>query len=489
MNRHFSRPVVLTALCLGLSLAGCTGSPFGNLGETLGAQIATGDTTLLVGDVASFTALALYRAGPGFPDSVVWTSSDESVVTVTALPDLQGRVSALGQGTAWVRALVNLDFLDSASVTVVANGEVRWRVPAPAGLALYAAVGSDSVIRVVDASGMLSLYDIAGDTDGPLPSCNGAFGPSLSAATVHVTGNECTRRHTDIGTIMWTVPIGDAGGGVAVFGDESSVILHSLVDGGGATGAVAVSRVSFEGAELWRDTLRALPLEQGAAPAIATNGDIFVAWRAPADSSWLTRLTAAGVERWTMPLPDWAQYTSPALGVNRIVVTHLGGVTEFDTAGAVVWSRQFTQDNPAATSQTAPSSAVISRAGTVYVQTVHGLHAYTAAGAPLWTADSLGGGSQTSGVGAPAILSDTTVVVVVGGSRVCGVHPTQGTPRWCSPTLGAGDVWGGVSVGPDRSVYVMRSSGELIALWNGRGTEFAGWPTEGGNHDRSRRRP
>jgi hypothetical protein len=43
-------------------------------------------------------------------------------------------------------------------------------------------------------------------------------------------------------------------------------------------------------------------------------------------------------------------------------------------------------------------------------------------------------------------------------------------------------------VGPDRTIYVTRTGGEVIALWSNTIAEFGSWSTEGGNHQRSRRR-
>jgi hypothetical protein len=49
-------------------------------------------------------------------------------------------------------------------------------------------------------------------------------------------------------------------------------------------------------------------------------------------------------------------------------------------------------------------------------------------------------------------------------------------------------VVGGVVLGNDLVMYAVRSAGELVALWNRVGADVLGWPTEGGNHQRTRRR-
>jgi hypothetical protein len=478
------------ALTFGL-FAACKSSPFDDASRTISAEIVTADTTMMVGEQATFIAIAQYGFGPGIPDSVVWSSSDSDILTVVLQGNgRSGFVTARGAGQAWVHAVMNVDFEDSALVTVVGPGEVRFRTTIPSGARIHAAIGSDSLVRLLTATGTLFTVERAA-VGTSSSSCNGAFGPSLDVSNgAFATGDECLIRHSAAGGPRWQLPLGDPEGGVAVAADEAAIVLHSIVDGGGATGAVVVSRVSSLGTELWRDTLRAVPQAQRSAAGIAVNGDIYVPWRPTADSGRLARITQAGAVRWDIPLPAGPRFTSPTPDSTRVIVTYLGGITAFDSAGGVLWSRQFTQDNPAATDSTAPSSAVLDRAGRVFVQTAAGLHAYSATGTPLWAADSLGAGAQAQaiGVGAPTVLTDSTVVVVVGGSRVCGVRPGLGVPRWCGPALGPGDVVGEVVIGFDLVMYAARSSGELVGMWNRIGAETSGWATEGGNHQRTRRR-
>jgi PQQ-like domain len=487
-----TRLIVLIAMAVALPAAACGRSPFENLNETLSAEIVTGDTTLLVGEQVTYLAIAQYRLGAGVPDAVVWTSSDTTVATVLLQGNGQtGFVTARGEGQAWLRAVINVDFPDSALITVVGPGAVRLRLTVPADGRLHAAVGTDSLVRLVSASGMLHTVG-RGVTGSSALSCNGAFGPSLDLSNgPYVTGDECLVRHSAAGGPRWTLPLGDADVGVAVAADEAAVVLHSVEDAGGGTGAVVVSRVAPAGNEVWRDTLRAMPLAQRSAAAVASNGDIYVPWRSTADSGRLARISTAGTVRWDVALPAEPRFTSPAPLGTQVLVTYLGGVTAFDTAaGGVLWSRQFAQNNPGATDSTAPSSPVVDRSGRIFIQTTAGLHAYDATGMPLWMADSLGAAAQgqSAGVGAPAVLSDSTVVVVVGGSRVCGVRPGLGVPRWCGASVGPGDVVGGVVMGPDLMMWVVRSPGELVGLWNRIGAETQGWPTEGGNHQRTRHR-
>jgi hypothetical protein len=470
------------------ALGACNDSPFGGITDTISASILTGDTTLFVDQNAVFTAQAVYGIGPGFPTSIQWGVTDATKLRVTVLNDLSGNVVALDTGSAWVVARINVDFVDSAQVVVVAPGLVRWRATVAGGLGLYPAVGlTDSTVRVSGIGTTLATFGFSG-TAGPTAAntCNGYYGPSVGDdGAAYVTGTDCTRRHAvDLG-VSWAAPIGDAEGSVAVAANGDAVVLHSEAN------AVVVSRLAaVSGNEVWRDTLKATGLTQESSLAIAANGEIYVAWRAPADSSWLTRIGGDGTPRWVIELPAWPHRVGPALSGNRVLVTYLGGISVVDTAGgAPVWSRQFSDDDPGAPADVQPSAAVVDRAGNVYVQTVRALHSYTSAGAPRWTADSLGGGSSPGGVGSPTLLNDTTVVIGRGGNRVCGVVGGTGVPRWCSASLtGAGDLLGGAMVGPDRTIYVTRTGGEVIALWSNTVAEFGSWSTEGGNHQRSRRR-
>jgi hypothetical protein len=485
-----------TACCAGIALtavvAACNNEPFGGITDTISASIITPDTTLFVDQNTVFVAQAVYGLGPGFPSSIQWAVSDDTKLRVNVLNDLSGNVFALDTGTAWVYALINEDFFDSAMVTVVAPGMVRWRTTPTGGMSPYSAVGVlDSLVRVSGPGGVLSTFGLSGTGALNAGTCNGSFGPSVADdGSTYVTGNDCTRRHaTDLG-VTWNAAVGDPEGSVAIALNGDAVVLHSE---GSAPGAVIVSRLAaLNGAEVWRDTLSPVAVAQQSSLAIAPNGDVYVAWSAEGNAGRLSRITGGtGAPRWTEILPGWPKFVGPTIsGGNRILVTYQGGISVYDTAGGPpVWDRQFSEDDAGAPADVQPSAPVLDKFGNVYVQTVRALHSYTSAGAPRWTADSLGGGSQTAGVGAPTVLTDTTVVIGRGGNRVCGVSGGTGVPRWCSALLtGAGDILGGATVAADRTLYVTRTGGELIALWNSTGAESTVWSTEGGNHQRTRRR-
>lgn len=481
------------ASLLAVLAAGCDDSPFGGISDTISAEIVTPDTTLFLDDNATFVAEAVYGIGPGAPATIRWAVSDTAKLAVFTLTDLTGSVTAKDTGAAWVIALINEEFLDSARIDVVAPGLLRWRAPVAGGLGRYAAVGfTDSLVRVSGVGTTLAAFDLTGAAGPSAPgTCNGVFGPSVGDAnTVYLTGDGCSRRHSpDLG-VSWSSSIGDLDGSVAVAADGDAVVLHSEGTSGSG-GAAIVSRLAAStGAEEWRDTLVAQPIEQRSSLAIASNGDIYVAWRGTGDAGWLTRITQTGDTLWNVLLPAWPRLTGPALTATRVLVSYRGGIAVYDTAGgSALWSRQFDQDDPGATPDVQASPPVLDRSGNIYVQTVRALHSYTADGTPRWTADSLGGGSPADGVGAPTVLVDTTVVITRGGDRVCGINGNTGVPRWCSGSLtGAGDVIGGAAVGADRTIFVTRTAGELIALWNDVAADPAAWTTEGGNHRRTRRR-
>ena len=140
----------------------------------------------------------------------------------------------------------------------------------------------------------LSAYTPQGERLFAVSSCNGYLGPSVGTDGVVATGAGCTDLHDTVGASVWSQPFGDVNTGVALTAGGGVVVLHSGPDGP-PPGAVLVSRFAPDGALAWEDTLQAPGLQQESAPAIATNGDIYVPWRGPADSTWLSRIAANDV--------------------------------------------------------------------------------------------------------------------------------------------------------------------------------------------------
>lgn len=464
------------------AVAACNSSVTGT-GNGSSATIEPSDTLLLTGEELTLRAVVQYDVGAGDPSAIAWGVSDTSVLGLT-VTDLTALVTAKDSGMSYVVARINNTFRDSARVAVVGPGNVRWRRSLTTS-ALSPAIDGEGriLVGIGTTSPKLMALDPAGHTSYTSPSCASVLGPSVSDGdTAWTTGDACTRAHLVDGSAAFTkVPFGTLGGGVAVTANGGAVLLYSMAD----SGTVTLSRVSASGAEQWRDTLRTIALAQTAAPSIASNGDIYVAWRAPADSSWVSRVATGGAIRWTVPLGGWARYTSPAVIRNRIVVSYQGGVVALDTAGAVVWKHAFSDALPQANATTQPSSAVVDDSGNVYVQTVAGLVSFGAQGQARWAADSLGASAseQATGVGAPALLLDRTLVAPC-GVNLCVVSDATGAlARRIS--LGGGTAAArGLDVGADGVLYAL-GGGQLVALWGRIPLNGAGWSTEGGNarHD------
>lgn len=479
----------LALLASAVAVSGCGGEPFGGLTATLSAEIETADTTMFSNDAIVVRAVAQYTFGPGAPRTISWAVSDTSKLAAFILSDLSTSVSAKDTGVAWVIARINEDFRDSVQITVVDEGLVRWRAAVTGAPALLPAIAGDSSVVVVHGAGTASAISPLGEQRFTFAVCNGSLGPTLPAGKIVTTGDACTSRADTSGTADWSLPIGDAASGVALAADGSVIVLHET---GQPADVVVLSSISSSGVEMWRDTLRDEALAQASAPAIATNGDIYVPWRAPADSSWLTRVAADGTVRWQVPMPGWSRYASPALAGNRIVVGHEGGVTVFDTAGVVVWSRAFTADLPGAAVDARASSPIIDGTGNIFVQSEAGLVSYLPGGTTQWAADSLGYGSTTGGVGGPVLLLDGTIVVPCqsGAVReVCGVRQPTGSLAWRS-AVGGGSAEGLV-VGKEGTVFVTWAAGggggEIVALWARSRVDPVGWPVAGRTTARTRR--
>ncbi len=483
MVRH---PAVLPATVLAAALVGaCATSPFEDLTRAIDGELVNGDTTLIVTESAIFRARAIYSVGPGTPESMRWAVSDTAILDIGSQPDLTASVTAKATGDAWVLGLVNEEFLDSTKVTVVGRGTVKWRRPLAAAPTRYLAIDDSNRVHVTTTGGQLVVLRASGDTVRTQNRCAGALGPSVIGTNAHTTGAGCLDRTAQDGSTIWTLGFGDAEGGVALAADEATLVTS--VESGAGGDAVVLSRVSPLGAVLWRDTLVAGTLAPASAPAIGADGSIYVPWRLAADSSRMTKWSAAGQRRWTVALPGPVRHASPAVVGGRVYVAHESGLTVLDTAGAVVWSRALSDADPAIPPGTVPSSPVLDRNGVIVVQTPAGLLSYSAAGDVRWVADSLGGGDATLGVGAPTLLGDDVLVVPCGG-EVCGVALATGALVWRS-TIGGGAI-GGVAVGLDGLLFVARGTavgGEVVALWNRRLLALLGWPTEGEGSDRTRR--
>jgi len=460
----------------------CAQGPFGGATCTVGGEIVTGDALLFDGEVTVYTAQAEYGFGPGLPASVLWTVSDGTVIEVETRTDWSAGVTAVDTGTSWIIALINDRIFDSALVTVVLPGAARWRsVFAGVPAAALPAIGADSLVRIVTggASPVLRLFAPESGVGTAVGSCFSAFGPSLGNADVaFAAGPQCTRRHAQNGDTVWTAPVGSAALGVAVASDGGAITVSGD----------SLYRLSVSGAVLWGQHLRGTPQT---APVIGPGGEIYVGWRAGGADS-VSRFGLDGTPRWSVGVPGLSAGT-PAAAATRLYFGRPGGLFALDSAGTVPWDRAFSDAKPGA-SATSRTSSPVHDDLVIFVQNEEALYSYAIGGSFLWVADTLGYGATTGAVGAPVILSDLSLLVpcvsAAGGREVCAVRQVDGRLSWRSP-LGGGAV-DGLAVGRTGLIYATRSlaggSSELVALWGRVAPSAAGWPTEGGNPQRTRRR-
>lgn len=467
----------LAALACGSDDA-CSEGPFGGVTCTLDGQITTGDAVLFNGEVLVYTALAVYGFGPGLPAAVLWTVSDATVLDVETLPDLSASVTAIDTGTAWIYALINAEYLDSALVTVVLPGAARWRsVFSGVAAGAYPAIGADSGIRVVTggATPQLRLFTSASGTGTSTASCFSALGPSLGASDVaYATGAQCTRRHSSGGDSTWSAPVGSAALGIAVAEDGGAITVS----------ADSVYRVSAAGVIRWGQPLRGTVRT---APVIGPGGDVYVGWSAAGADS-VSRFGLDSTPRWSVAVPGLSTGT-PAVWGGRLIFGRPGGLFALDSTGVVSWNQTF----PGASATSRTSSPVHDDIA-IFVQNEEALYSYAIGGAFLWVADSLGYGTTTGLVGAPALMTDLSLVVPCqsagGGREVCAVRQVDGRLSWRSP-LGGGSAEG-LAVGRDGTIYTIRTltsgGSELVAMWGRVAPSIVGWPAEGGNPQHTRRR-
>jgi hypothetical protein len=491
MQSRWFRLALAVALVAPAVGTGCSEDPFGGVTDTLGGEIVTppatdvapaGDTLLFVGEDAVYAAIAVYRVGPGAPQTIEWTTTDPTVLEVDVFSDLSAHVRAAAPGTTWLAALINGQFRDSVLVTVVFRGGARWATTfAGVPVGVYPAIGVDSLIRVVTggATPLLRILTPEAGAFTSTASCFGTVGPSLGPADeTYAGGGPCVRRHARNGDPQWTAPFGEALLGVAVAADGGAIALSTD----------SVFRLGAGGAPVWGRPLGGGPVT---APVLGPGGDVYVGWSVGGVDS-VSRIALDSTLRWSVAVPGLSVGT-PAATSQQLIFGRPGGIFALDSAGVVVWDRSFSDVNPAATATSRTSSPVHDNLA-LYVQNEEALYAYSVGGTFVWVADSLGFGTTTGVVGAPTMLLDATLVVPCasgsGGRDVCAVRQTNGARVWRSPA-GDGPVEG-LAVGADGILYVTRTlaggGSQVAALWARVAPAFVGWPTEGGNPQHTRRR-
>lgn len=482
------RAPLLIALTLGTMVAcsstqqPCEQGPFGGGTCTIGGEITTGDAVLFVDEQIVYFAQAIYGFGPGLPNVVLWTTSDPTVVEVENLANNTASVTAVDTGTAWVYALINAEFSDSALVTVVVPGAMRWQSTfsgLPVGR--YPAIGADSIVRVTTGGGspLLWLFQPDSGTSTSVASCFSALGPSIGGSDVAVTtGPNCTRKHLAAGDDAWTAPVGDADLGLAIVADGGVITLSGD----------SVYRVSATGTVMWSQDLRGGPVT---APVIGPGGDIYVGWSAGGADS-VSRFGIDSTPRWSVAVPGLSPGTPAVTSAGRLVFGRPGGMFSLDSSGALQWDRSFGDVNPAATA-TSQTSSPVHDGLVAYIQNEDALYSYALDGTFLWVADSLGYGPSSGTVGAPVLLGDLSLVVPcvapAGGRDVCAVRQVDGRLSWRSPPSTASA--DGLAVGKDGIIFATQTlaggSSALAALWARVAPMTTAWPAEGGNQQHTRR--
>lgn len=445
--------------------------------------ISPSDTTVFADDEFVLEAIVERRSGSSSADTAVWSVSDPEVLSLSELSGASVSVTALQRGTAFVIAAINLEFVDSALVSVVQTGDLRWQMDI-AGVASTngPAIDRDGLIYAVHTDGgssTLSVFEPDGVARFSVNTCGGNLSPTLGPDGVAFTSNnECTRRHGGGGSVDWAVPIGSFDAGVAVAGDGSIRVVNG--------NPALLMTISPAGVLLRKDTLGAAPGlgHQAAAPVISSNGDSYVAWAEDEfGPTWLTRVDSDGLIRWTVPGVGWMHAAGPALVADMIVTTGRGGnLAVYDTTGARLWARQWDATLGGV------SSPIVDADGNIYVQSQVTLISYESDGSLRWSADSLDCGNCGFAVGAPTILSDGELLVVCDAGAVtrelCSVNALDGGLNWRSST--GGSVRGSAAVSADGTI-VLVSDGGVSALWGRTPALSDEWPTEGASMTRARR--
>ncbi|MEX0692184.1 MAG: hypothetical protein WD934_07505 [Gemmatimonadales bacterium] len=477
-----SRHVVRSALSL-ILLLGCRSSDLVDPATTLSAQILHNDTTLLRGEIAAIPSRATYLFGEGLPITVVWGASDSTVITLARALNGEVLVTARANGSSLLVARINETFLDTITISVADTGAVRWRRTLVTGGVQgwdLAVEQMDGDIATTDGNGAVVMFTNAGDTAwiGTQP-CFNLTGPAVTSSGIFVTGTQCARRFSIEGSFVWGDTIGgpDERSAVAPNGDLVVLSRPALPDT-----VLAVSRYDINGGLAWRDTLYtgADAVQPRGGVAVATNGDIYVAWHV--GPGFLTRYSATGTERWTVTLPGVPYETAPAVLGDRVFVVHLRGVSVRDSTGAVIYDVAWAAVGGAAEAMVSPP--VVDGAGNLYAQGPFGLFSLSGTGAVRWVADSIRRGSRYDS--GPVVLLGTNALVTLCGLSACGVNAATGGVTWKGPALvaTAPTQHGGLAVGPGGAIYV-KIDNELIALWHRRGMASTGWPTLRGNMGRS----
>jgi outer membrane protein assembly factor BamB len=219
--------------------------------KALSASITPADTTIFVGDTVTLEVVVEYESGPAAPDTVVWTITDSVVLSRPVVEDGRATVAGRERGVGYVIAEINNEFVDSAEVTVVRPGDVRWQVEINNGTSttgpaldsqgrVYVTHWGPEQLTAFEPSGAM-LYSVAG--------CLGNMSPSVSSDNhAYASGGACIRRYGPSGAVDWALSVGTFDGGIALASDGSAVaitgvdsdpvvLVHISPDGASSSGA------------------------------------------------------------------------------------------------------------------------------------------------------------------------------------------------------------------------------------------------------------
>ncbi len=218
-----------------------------------------------------------------------------------------------------------------------------------------------------------------------------------------------TRKYDALGNLLWLrsyAPGLDSAGGVTVDAVGNVIAVGTVSSGTGAQSAF-IRKYSASGTTLWSREIQGTSVDYNGAQAVALGpaGSVLVAGilsqTAPQIDSWITRLSAAGVEVWT----HWseaallASATAVAADGDETVTcgyygpranTIDGWVRRLDSHGQLLWSRTYARTGP----DRCTGIAVDPDTGEVVVAFSEDLglalgravvRKYTAGGTALWT--------------------------------------------------------------------------------------------------------
>ena len=114
-----------------------------------------------------------YWSGPGLPDTVEWSVSDDAVLELVQTQRGEATVRGVSRGTAYVLADMNGEFRDSTEVRVGGIGDLRWRVEDAAAMPVSgpALDAAGRIYTVSNRPDSLFAVNADGTVAYAVPSC------------------------------------------------------------------------------------------------------------------------------------------------------------------------------------------------------------------------------------------------------------------------------------------------------------------------------